>query len=260
MVLAAIATRRWIGYGLTFGFLVCLSLAWTLPLSMVNRLLPNDIQLLGVSGNIAKGSWQAVNVHKQRYPLACQYQRQAVELSGVNYQLHCTTPFMVEGKISVSWGGDVTVSDGLLSGDLHAASPWFGLLGVPMQISGEVNLSLAKARVAKQSLTHLDMTGGAQNIHVFGSPILHQVRLETLNPTLSANQPIQLEIRTPEDDKTPETQWLQLYATSLIDGIHYQTRGEISGQRLKKYATMLRFFGQQTGSDRFAIQLQGTLL
>lgn len=250
--------RGRLGYGVAFFVFLLGALAWQAPLSLANRFLSDGTTLLNTSGNLHRGRWQDIEIHGKRYPLTCDYQRLSLNISGAVYQLNCQTPFVLEATLTMGFNGDVLLTDSLLSGDIQAARPWLNLLGVPGQLSGEIGINLEKAQLQNNTLTHLSVSGGAQQIAIFGTPVVQNVRIETLSPTLSSNQPIQLEIRTPAEAEPAHT--VRLYLTSDIDGKNYFTSGEISGAVLGNYAAIMRFFGQQTGQNTFAIQMQGRLL
>lgn len=258
--------RRWV-YVVAFVLFLAGSLLWTAPISLLNRGLPSSLQLLNATGNISAGRFQDVQIQGKRYPLVCRYQRQSLGWSGATYHVTCDTPLSLEATVSVSFSGDISVTDGLLSGDIADARSWLSLLGVPVAVSGPVGLTLIRADIERQRLTYLALNGGVQYLALFGKPILKNIRIETLNPQLSAQKNIQLETRTQENSpvnepinhKQSKTQAVRLYVLSDIDGRNYVTKGEISGKALADYAGILRFFGRQTGNDSFAVELQGRL-
>lgn len=256
--------RRWL-YALAFVLFLTGSLLWTMPIGLLNRVLPSSVQLLNATGNISAGRFQDVQINGKRYPLACRYQRQSLGVSGATYAIACDTPFALEATLSARFNGDVSFTDGLLSGDIADAAPWLRLLGVPVSVSGPVGLNLARADIEGQTLTHLEVNGGVQYLMLFDQPVLQHIRIETLNSQLSPMKNIQLEIRTQENQSVssakPTTdsdqQTVRLYALSEIDGKNYLTKGEISGEMLANYASVLRFFGRQTRHNSFVIELQG---
>lgn len=253
--------RSLILYALAFIGLLAGALLWNAPLNAVNRLLPENTQLLNTNGDIHHGRWQDIQIDGKPYPLACHYQRLSLTLSAATYQLNCDTPFTLESTATIGFNGDIHLTNTLINGEIASASAWLRLLGIPSNLSGEIGINLAQATIADNTLTHLAVSGGVQHIALFNMPIVQQVRINTLNPELSPNQPIQLEIRTPKaDTNNAQTEKVRLYLNSDIDGKNYRTSGEISGKLLGNYATILRFFGQQIGPNTFAVQMQGRLL
>lgn len=240
-------------YGVFFllALLVCLLL--TAPLSVANRLLATQgVALLDSSGNLHGGQWRAISIDKQRYPLACRYQRQ----SGLSYRLTCDKPLLLEAQISFALGGDISIADGIVSGDLHQASSWLKLLNIPGEPGGEIGFRVDKAKLHNGSLKQLSVNGGAQGITLFNQPLLNEVSVKTLNDTWSASQPIRLETKTP---KATDNSGVYLFLDTRIDGNSYSTKGELKGSGLGGYASALRFFGKQTSHDTFAIAMQGRI-
>lgn len=258
--MAKITQKRSVfGYGLMFMLLLLGALVFNAPLATANRFLPSNVKLLSPSGNIHAGRWQDVQINGKRYPLNCDYQRQSLNTSAATYQLNCNTPFALEATLVAHFNGDVTLTNALISGNIAEARPWLNFLSVPGHLSGEIGIHVKKAALNDNTLTHLKVSGGAQRIAIFGTPVVHNVRIETLVAELSVNQPIQLEIRTP-DENNADNNTVRLYLTSDIDGRNYLTQGEISGKLLGNYAAIMRFFGQQTGQNTFTIRMGGRLM
>ncbi len=254
-----VSRRRW-AYGLVFLLLLLGALVFNAPLSLANHFLPKNSRLLNPSGNIHHGRWQDIQINGKTYPLACNYQRQSLNLSAMTYRLYCDTPFTLEATLTLQFNGDATLSDTALSGNLTEVRPWLRLLGVPGNLSGDIAVSIDNAKLEKRTLTYLSVRGNAQHLALFNTPLVDTLRISTLSPALSQTRPIELEIRTPLEDDNAAGNPVRVYLTSHIDGKNYRTSGEISGALLGQYAPILRFFGQQTGANRFAVQMQGRLL
>ncbi len=254
-----VSRRRWT-YGLVFLLLLLGALVLNAPLSLANRFLPENSRLLNPSGNIHHGRWQNIQINGKTYPLACNYRRQSLHFSAMTYRLQCDTPFSLEATLTLQFNGDATLSDTVLSGNLSEARPWLQLLGVPGNLSGDIAISIDNAKLEKRTLTYLSVRGNTRHLALFNTPLIDRLRITTLSPALSSTRPIELEIRTPPEDDNIADNPVRVYLTSDIDGKNYHTSGEISGTLLGQYAPILRFFGQQTGANRFAVQMQGRLL
>lgn len=250
--------RGLLGYTVFFLLLLAGALLLNAPLSFINRWLPEGTQLINTNGNIHKGRWQDIHINGKRYPLTCDYHRVSLGLTTASYQLNCQTPLTLETTLVIGFNGDITLTDTLINGEIQNTRDWLQLLGVPAQISGEIGIHLEKVTLINMTLTDLSASGGVQRIALFNTPVVQAVRINTLSPKLTDTQPIKLEIRTPKGSDNSET--VRVYLTSEIDGKNYHTHGEISGTLLEKYAMILRYFGQQTGQNTFAVQMQGRLL
>ncbi len=223
------------------------------PLSALNYFLSGQgVKLLNAGGNLHSGQWHSLQIDKRAYLLSCHYQR----LSGLTYRLNCQAPLVIEGKITFSASGRVTLREGLLSGDLSSLADWFALLHIPGELGGKIGLRVDKAVLKSRQLHELSLSGGAQGITLFGQPLLDEVGIKTLNDKWSPDQPIRIESRSPASQNQTA---VYLFLDTRIDGNRYSTQGEIKGKGLGNYAAVLQFFGRQTAYDTFTVSMQGQL-
>lgn len=231
------------------------ALLWFTPLSAGNFVLPNHLQLINPQGNINQGSWEGINIKGKNYQLSCHYQRQSLDINGADYQLNCDAPLSITATVGVSTAGIATVQNARVQGNIADAADWQKLAGLPVSISGQVDMTIVHAEVSRKQVNYLDINGQASSLEIFNQVLLNSVSISTSNPKLSENQPIQLQAQSDVADNSG----VSLNANSAIDGQNYLTRATLSGARLKQYEKWLALFAEPDGENRFSMTLQGRL-
>ncbi len=246
--------RYSMGSLITLLVLVLLAL-WFTPLSWLNYFAPEGVKLIGASGNVARGGWQAIHFQGKTLPLDCRYQRQSLQLVGATYTLTCQTPLSITAEISANASGEILLKNTHITGELNDLSAWLSALGIAAKPYAPIAVNIPRAHIVKQQLRYLQVDGQLAHFCPLQPPpaalCAYEIDITTLNPALSAQQPISIAY------SSNPNKGVQFDANTQIDGISAYTYGEISGEALKTYSLLFNLLGRKINDTTLAVEWYG---
>jgi|GEM_PF-5168892 len=247
-------------YGL--GFLLLLTVFGIIFMPIVHlsaHFLP-QVTFVGIKGNLTHGRWQRLIIKGQALPLSCQYKHQRL----LDYHLQCDKPMRINITATIGLTGKLTLHDSRITGSLEQTTAWLRFLNIPPaiteNIAGRVDIHLDRLVFAHQNIEYINMSGHVDDISLEKHILIDKAELSTLSPSQQNQQPIRIEMKTPDSKTNEDSSTTHLYLLAQIQNNRYQTTGEIRGSALQPYQLALQFFGRQIGNNHFQINMKGKLL